>query len=904
MKRNQKARVYGLNLIRKIKTEDFKQLASIRDILGDVSTFIQGLLWQIGEDHSNGDTFDYKGFDRKSKSYISRIQTYVNSQYDRIAKTVTKIQKDVYYGYRKDFDIALRKMDILPKVVSEAGLSVSFGGTPTQSFTRHLRKQLRLGLNPADLIKTVSPQHVRMIQRQLLTAVSKGKSFGWAKDRVMKEMYPLKVDRLIQQTVQSDITRIMRTSYMQAVNLDTTDFVGDNTNIFYGSRRVADGRPCFACIVLDGMFYPPNEPMQDHPNGQCVLVPLAYPDEYFETGKITRPIKDTFDKPMLQKFYEAGDADQMRMMGNRSLYRLWKTEKFDPSKAIVGPFKSTPMSYRQAIADLPKMGGISAPKVDFFNPSLKSSLNPILDPKDRLASGDTVLRRKPKIAVDSRGIDLVGDGSDFLKADISNQLKAQISALYGEGSNLHWITFNERARLLGILTRKDMTGKLYYVVDSKKVKSLMPKKAVKAKPKALPSEISLEDYVKLDADIDLVAGKGIDKIRWNADGTRARILRDANLIEGQEIRIYKMWNPVTKKHYYTVELKVTKPGAERLSKMFDRFQTRKAGPKVFHYEGKGVADIRVNTLKEVNGRKVLVQENMSVIDNSIQNILEVDLEDVNVRFYQSSLNDVRSFDNRVFLDIDVEDFSDAMKAAQKAFTSLDLEEAFAAMTEEDAALFLRNRAIWADKKLASKSASNVYFEDFDDYMVPYQDLSSSEALDNVINLTHDTKRGSGLVDMFDSEKLLSTDSRIMTGIGDFYSGQSMIEDILSGGSNGAFTRMFSKDSFSVARGYVRVVIDKRQLNRLDWYGFSRDRYGKTSAIKKFFRGRQGFLNEQLKRPSIGNELVFRNGISSKHVLKIQVATEKLKQELIQDFIAKGIFKINGKILETFIEVVS
>jgi len=509
MKRNKQLSKYGQRLVRGTEQRDEAELRKVRTILLDISAFARGLAQQIADENSEQDLFLYDQFNRRSRSYFSRLNTHVSRAYDVLAKGVSARSKEIYLFYRAEFAKALTgvKFAVKEKPLTEADLNVSFGGTANQSFTKHLRNQLRAGQHPATLIKTISQDHVKLIQREMMMAVSKGQGFGWTVERVLKQMYPKGIDEQIRKQMEYNVTRIARTSYMQAVNLDTTLFVDENGDAFFGSRRVADGRPCIACLAQDGMFYPPGDVLYDHPNGMCVLVPVPYPDEYLLDGTITGPINDVFDEPLAQKFYKMGADEQRKAFSNDLLYGLWKREKFDLNKAVVGEF-GTPISYRQAVTNLDRMGGISEPRVKFQSGGARKSLLEVMDPADRLNPGITVGRRKPIGGIGAYGQDYIGLGDEFigLKA-VTNTKKSKIAALFGEGKDLEWYTFNQRARTLGIYTRKDINGRFYYAVSNMNAKKQWPKivrekKVVEPKPTPVtPKPVTEFTGHRLDAQI-------------------------------------------------------------------------------------------------------------------------------------------------------------------------------------------------------------------------------------------------------------------------------------------------------------------------------------------------------------------------------------------------------------------
>jgi hypothetical protein len=466
MKRNRKLNAYGRATIAAMEGEDRQSLQEIRGVFRDVHAFTKGLVVQLGSEYGRWDgSVDYSRMSLNVDRHVEHLEKYTKDRYNDVAHVVGDTSKSIYVEYRKRIEKTLESVGFSVKAVAvKEGMSLSFGGTPNESFLKQLERQNQLGYNPADLIKTVGRDHIKLIQTELTSAIAQGKGFGWAKDKVMGSLFPDASERLIQDTMEYNVTRIMRTSYMQAVNRDTMGILRGNAGAFIGARRVADGRPCMACIVLDGQFYPPDVELEDHPNGMCLLVPVPYPDEYLLTGQMTRPAEDTFDTPLLQKFYDAAEDEQRRLMGNSQLFNLWKEEQFDLTRMPTGKF-GTSMTYTQAVMNLENLGGISAPGVEFLKSAELKSLNPFIDPRDRADVKGIVSRTKPGISMHKWGLDPVGDGSDFWKSPkVPIAMKARVSALYGEAERIPWTMFNERARLLGIATRMDSRGKFYYML--------------------------------------------------------------------------------------------------------------------------------------------------------------------------------------------------------------------------------------------------------------------------------------------------------------------------------------------------------------------------------------------------------------------------------------------------------
>ena len=86
---------------------------------------------------------------------------------------------------------------------------------------------------------------------------------------------------------------ITRTETNRAYREATRLQYANNSQVVKGYRRHAakDDRTCMACIALDGELYELNEPLNEHPNGRCALVPevLDYADLGLDMPRTPQP---------------------------------------------------------------------------------------------------------------------------------------------------------------------------------------------------------------------------------------------------------------------------------------------------------------------------------------------------------------------------------------------------------------------------------------------------------------------------------------------------------------------------------------------------------------------------------------------------------------------------------------
>lgn len=943
---------YANDLVIRLMNDDKALVKDIGTNLNDIHLYTQSLLEEtvrLSVIQGSDGVVNYDALESKFNGMISKIATFSNNTYSTIAKKNDKFTEKSFLDYRKEFESSLKDMGFnvkhtpgsnVQEAIGEGSLDVVFGGTPKKSFEKHLLGLLKAGSEPAKIIKTVSQEHVALIQRQLAFGLSKGKGFSWTRDKVIREMFPKGVSQNIQKRMEYNVTRILRTSYMNAINNDTTEFVANNPQAFYGSIRVADGRPCIACIAKDGTYYKPGEQLVDHPNGQCVLSPLTYPLEYFETGKITKPIPNPFGKTLKQKFYQSSEATQRKLMGNNMLFKLWKQEKFD-IEALVLP-SGNPMSYRQAIMNLDKIGGMSFPRVSFFNAAVKQSLNSVMDPKDRMSPNHLVVRRKPNACPtkgkklneglimdnfimeakagltcpNSYNVDQYGDGSEYIDSNISPEKKAKILAMHEEYLDDPF-TFNEKMRELNVMTRKDINGQEYFMIPKNSVDDRMfLKQETKTKIAKSPTDdvvdVDFDDIMGLDTEIDLFSDVGLEKIKFDRDGV-ARVVLDKDLVEHQTLKIYRVKNSKGK-DVYVFDMKVQADLAEDIIKHSKgiQFDANPSSPR-FNPDRINLPHVdpgtRSGTVPKLVYREI----------NSSGN--QLNLQTPNFKIYgrvRDGLYDgapytkSHALTGRIFYESTRDKLEDALFEFKwrmgklqigrgdyiKRFKgkSLDLKEFLKPINVKSREDYLKARLSWSEGSPVSKSDIKKIRGEFQNgRLTYYKDFNPT----GPTTLFHDM-RPAYFEKVFDAKGLLSTDMRIMTGRSTLQEGMSTMADINTGGSNGVFTRVTKKDTIdSAGGGKIRLIIDKDELNRIDWYGFDTDMWGKTDRIKGEWRGRKHYTSAQNKLQN-DNEQIFRDQIHFSKIKGVIVSDKDDYEDIIAMFKRKGVSEVNGKSIDDFV----
>lgn len=164
------------------------------------------------------------------------------------------------------------------------------------------------------------------------------------------------------------------------------------------------------------------------------------------------------------------------------------------------------------------------------------------------------------------------------------------------------------------------------------------------------------------------------------------------------------------------------------------------------------------------------------------------------------------------------------------------------------------------------------------------------------------------ISIIQSGEMLSSTQRLKRGI--LSGGESVGEDIKTGGADNVFTRIAMRKnvgieafSDSFAHGSYQFVFDRKVLSRTDWYAYTNDEYGSTRAGT--FEARRDVSKhfDALNRSyHCSNEVMFRKSLSLRELKEIRCDSGWEKTELIDELHQKGITEINGVKLEKFIKV--
>lgn len=148
-------------------------------------------------------------------------------------------------------------------------------------------------------------------------------------------------------------------------------------------------------------------------------------------------------------------------------------------------------------------------------------------------------------------------------------------------------------------------------------------------------------------------------------------------------------------------------------------------------------------------------------------------------------------------------------------------------------------------------------------------------------------------------------------------GKSSSSDFNTGGAYSVFSRLVTESVITKAKrgdsGYdtqfhdwsgsrpYKLIINRRVLDRTDWYGFNGDNFGRTTNLKPENHG-EALVKTINGAFSRSNEVCFPIGNDTAYVDYVACGTDKQRQELIDLLTSKGLTEWHGKPLSDFVIV--
>ncbi len=152
------------------------------------------------------------------------------------------------------------------------------------------------------------------LEQTLVTGLAVGQGSGYIARQLM-DAFEMPEQRAL---------LIARTEVNRAYRLANWETMKSSKAVKGYRRMCYAPTACFACLVLDGEFYPLNSAPCDHPNGKCSFVPVT---EHYD------PIDAKNWKRGQDWLMEQDEETQRRIMG-AGRFELWKDRGIDPRDMV------------------------------------------------------------------------------------------------------------------------------------------------------------------------------------------------------------------------------------------------------------------------------------------------------------------------------------------------------------------------------------------------------------------------------------------------------------------------------------------------------------------------------------------------------------------------------------------
>jgi SPP1 gp7 family putative phage head morphogenesis protein len=142
--------------------------------------------------------------------------------------------------------------------------------------------------------------------------------------------------------------------------------------------------------------------------------------------------------------------------------------------------------------------------------------------------------------------------------------------------------------------------------------------------------------------------------------------------------------------------------------------------------------------------------------------------------------------------------------------------------------------------------------------------------------------------------LMSSHKRYNSGV--FTQGMSTGEDFNTGGADGVFMRLRDKSHASSGSYNMTLEIDTAKvMGRLDWWAFNSDQYGAAGYTE--YPGRWSAGDMRRGRAGHSNEVMAPDGVPPSAIRRMLCRSEEYRDRVLASLRARGVTKINGRLIE-------
>lgn len=301
-----------------------------------------------------------------SKAWV-RVESEIKNEMLELAREITERQEQGLPVYDQYIHTSKRYISLLKQTQAELDW---YNNKVIDVVTGYQRDNINLGLDAANeailqSYDVASPSWTKLNISGFENTIGM-LSDGSPLNRLLKKDYPLAIEGINQalsngiaigkgyKQIANDMSSAAMMAYERSVLIARTEinraYRLANTEQYRASgvvtgfrRLVYKPTACFACLMMDGDFYPVGQELWDHPAGKCTSVPETIGGNYakWQTGK--------------DWFMEQSAEDQRRMMGG-SRYEAWKKSEVSDLKSLVYMKPNTVWGPAPAIRNLEDLG--------------------------------------------------------------------------------------------------------------------------------------------------------------------------------------------------------------------------------------------------------------------------------------------------------------------------------------------------------------------------------------------------------------------------------------------------------------------------------------------------------------------------------------------------------------------
>jgi len=393
---------------------------------------------------------------------------------------------------------------------------------------------------------------------------------------------------------------------------------------------------------------------------------------------------------------------------------------------------------------------------------------------------------------------------------------------------------------------------------------------------------------------------------------RIGFLADKEMVENQQVDIIY----ASKEKRYVVNFKLTAPNHDlvmaKIDELLQKGEVEAVSEPIYydHKEGMRLHDLVDAYNINFNGLPVKISRGINSRRGATEIRSALGLVQIEIPIDGSlGESEINSKINEIFRNLlDIKEGLEAPDAeAEKRYKTAryswhhKLEES--PLGEEDIERRLNREEVFPGYWTMVEKGKHREYQDYSPHAI-YSFVMNSRSIPDIIRIgglisTHERYRRGFIVDG------MSSDYDLRTGGADSVFTSTVTEAGLKHNKEESDSKIPDPWELSYSIGLKMscfFIFEPDLFDRTDWYAYYADQYGSTDP--NFFQDREAprelFENQKNNGFNVGNEQMFRLGISIEKIKAIAVSNNDKRAALLEELYSSGISEINGKPIEDFV----